>query len=248
MTAVIIDDEPQAIASLEMELKQVEPQIEIIARANSVQTGVKVLKEHTPDLIFLDIRLTDGLGFDILGELGQLHQSKVIFTTAYDQYAIKAFKHGAFDYLLKPIDQEDLQETLQRIIFQKQSDHQPTIDINNLVKLSNVLSGDARIALTTTEGIYMKKIRSIIYIQADGNYTKFFLDDGKRPILISRTLKDFEEQLKDAGFVRTHSSYLINLAHLESFHPKDSGHVVMSNGEVLPVSVRKKSNLMNALK
>ena len=250
MRAAIIDDEKQAIASLRMELAEVKPAIEIIGTANSVASGLKLLSEITPDVLFLDIRLKDGLGFDILSNLPNFGRFRVVFTTAYDQYALKAFKHGAFDYLLKPVDQEDLQLTIERIIADsvKSSFNLPQAQIDHIIKLPSNISAGAKIALNTTDGIYLKKIDEIVHIQAYGNYTKLFLQNNSNPMVISKTLKEFENLLKPARFVRIHTSHLINLGHLESFHNKNGGYVILSNGESLPVSERKKSNLMAAIK
>lgn len=250
MRAAIIDDEKQAIASLKMELAEVKPAIDIIGTANSVESGLKLLSEITPDVLFLDIRLKDGLGFDILTGLNNFGRFRVVFTTAYDQYALKAFKHGVFDYLLKPVDQEDLQSTIDRIIEDsaKLSFNLPQAQVDHIINLPTNISSGAKIALNTTDGIYLKKIEDIVHIQAYGNYTKLFLQQESNPMVISKTLKDFENLLKPARFIRIHTSHLINLGHLESFHNKNGGHVILSNGDTLPVSERKKSNLMAAIK
>lgn len=250
MRAAIIDDEKQAIASLQMELAEVKPKINIIGTANSVESGLKLLSEITPDVLFLDIRLKDGLGFDILSGLNNFGRFRVVFTTAYDQYALKAFKHGVFDYLLKPVDQDDLQSTIDRIIADaaKSNFNLPQAQVDHIIKLPLNISAGAKIALNTTDGIYLKKIEDIVHIQAYGNYTKLFLQNDNNPMVISKTLKDFENLLKPARFIRIHTSHLINLAHLESFHNKNGGHVILSNGDTLPVSERKKSNLMAAIK
>lgn len=250
MRAAIIDDEKQAIASLQMELAEVKPKINIIGTANSVESGLKLLSEITPDVLFLDIRLKDGLGFDILSGLNNFGRFRVVFTTAYDQYALKAFKHGVFDYLLKPVDQDDLQSTIDRIIADaaKSNFNLPQAQVDHIIKLPLNISAGAKIALNTTDGIYLKKIEDIVHIQAYGNYTKLFLQYDNNPMVISKTLKDFENLLKPARFIRIHTSHLINLAHLESFHNKNGGHVILSNGDTLPVSERKKSNLMAAIK
>ena len=250
MRAVIIDDEKQAIASLKMELAEVRPQIEIVGTANSVESGITLLSAITPDVLFLDIRLKDGLGFDLLTAVSNFGSFRVVFTTAYDQYALKAFKHGVFDYLLKPVDQEDLQSTINRIVKESvQSSYKlPQAQIDHIIKLPSTISAGAKIALNTTDGIYLKKIADIMHIQAYGNYTKLYLQGVEAPMVISKTLKEFEHLLTPARFVRIHTSHLINLGHLDSFHNKSGGYVVMSNGANLPVSERKKSNLMAAIK
>ncbi len=250
MKAVIIDDEKQAIASLKMELEEVRPKVKIVGTANSVKTGLELLNSITPDVVFLDIRLKDGLGFDVLANLNNFGKFRVVFTTAYDQYALKAFKHGVFDYLLKPVDQEDLQETINRLLADKKKNDflMPEEQMDHIINLPSNISAGAKIALNTTEGIFLKKVEDIVHIQAYGNYTKLYLIDSENPMVISKTLKDFEELLKPAKFIRIHSSHLINMIHLESFHSKGGGFVKMSSGVSLPVSERKKSNLMAAIK
>lgn len=249
MKAIIIDDEKQAIASLEMELKEIKPHIEVVGTAGSVQTGIKLLREITPDVLFLDIRLNDGLGFDILQEIDNFGQFHIIFTTAYDQYALEAFRHHAFDYLLKPIDPDELQFTIERIHKERFGKKQLTDNqLDQILAVSNKISGETKVALNTTDGIYLKPLSTIVHIQADGNYTKFFFTGSQKPMLISKTLKDYEDLLSSSGFVRIHYSHLININHLESYHSKDGNYVVMSNKSVLPVSTRKKANLLEVLR
>ncbi|MFT5819550.1 MAG: two-component system LytT family response regulator [Crocinitomix sp.] len=249
MRAIIIDDEKQAIASLEMELREITPKIEIIGLASSVKEGIALLKKQTPDILFLDIRLNDGLGFDILHEIENFGKFRVIFTTAYDQYALEALKLRAFDYLLKPIDLDELQQSITAIgLESKHSYDIPEQQLDQIVTLSNAISTESKIALNTGDGIYLKQLSEIIHIQSDGNYTKFFLKDTKRPMLISRTLKEFENILAKSGFVRVHYSHLININHLASFHNKDGTYVLMSNDNSIPVSTRKKANLLEILK
>ncbi len=249
MRAIIIDDEKQAIASLEMELREIKPKIEVIGVASSVKEGIALLQKLTPDVLFLDIRLNDGLGFDILQEIENFGKFRVIFTTAYDQYALKAFKLRAFDYLLKPIDLDELQESITAIGLESKHNYDiPVQQLDQIITLSNAITTESKIALNTGDGIYLKRLSEIIHIQAEGNYTKFYLVGVKRPMLISRTLKEFENILSKSGFVRVHYSHLINLSHLTSLHNKDGCNVVMSNNDSIPVSTRKKANLLEELK
>lgn len=248
MRAIIIDDEKQAIASLEMELREIKPTIEVIGTANSVKEGVSLLDRLTPDVLFLDIRLNDGLGFDILHEIKNFGKFRLIFTTAYDQYALEALKLRAFDYLLKPIDLDELQTSITAIVEESSQNFEiPTQQLDQILTLSNAISTESKIALNTGDGIHLKRLSEIVHIQSDGNYTKFFLVGVKRPLLISRKLKDFEELLAQSGFVRIHYSHLININHLESYHSKDGFYVIMSNGDSIPVSTRKKANLLEIL-
>ena len=248
MRAILIDDEKHAISSLEMELKGLSQSIEIIGRANSVASGLNLLEENVPDVVFLDIKMTDGSGFDVLERMPNLDKIDVVFTTAYDKYAIQALKSGAYDYLLKPIDPDELQQTVDRIARGIREESEPKILESKNQSAHRPFSETAKIALNTTDGIYLKKIKDIIRIQSDGNYTKIFFDGKDKPMLIAKTLKDYEELLSSSKFVRIHSSHLINLFHLDSYHHKEGGHVIMSNKEMLPVSKRKKSNLLEILK
>ncbi len=247
MKAIIIDDEKQAITSLKMELENILPKIELIGVADSVKSGITLLEKTIPDILFLDIRLNDGLGFEILENIDSLGKFEIVFTTAYDQYAISAFKKGAFDYLLKPIDLADLQQTIDRI-HKRNHIRNEKVEAEKLSLLSTSIIGESRISLSTTEGIYLKRVEDIIRIQAEGNYTKFFFKDSKKSQLISKTLKDYELILGKLGFLRIHFSHLINVRHLERYSPKDGGHVIMSNQDIVPVSTRKKSVLLEALK
>ena len=249
MNVIIIDDEKQAVASLEMELKEIRQSIKIIGVAHSVKEGTKLLKKVTPDILFLDIRLNDGLGFEVLEKIGNFGKFHVVFTTAYDQYALEAFKHRAFDYLLKPIDLDELEQCIAEIIQRNGQTHKfSEKQLDQIVTLSNAISTEPKIALNTGNGIYIKPLAEIIYIQADGNYTRFIMKGSSRPLLISRPLKDFEDMLSQSGFVRIHYSHLINLSQLHSFHSKDGSYVVMSDKSVLPVSTRKKAGLLEILR
>jgi len=250
MKVVIIDDEKQAIASLQMELNGISPPIEVIGTAHSVKSGIELLQKVTPDIVFLDIQLTDGMGFDILQETDNFTRFRIVFTTAYDKYALEAFKLGAYDYLLKPIDIDELEQTISKIADENKRARFEISEAqtNSLLSLTDSLSSEKRIALSTSDGIFLKNVSSIKYIQADGSYTKVFFSDKTKTMLLSKNLKYFEKILLDSGFVRIHFSHLINLNHLESFHPKAGGYVVMSDGVLLPVSTRKKAHLLSVLK
>ena len=249
MEVAIIDDEKQAVASLEMELREVTPPVNVAGRAYSVKEGIELLHQINPQVLFLDIRLQDGLGFDILHEIPNFGKFHLVFTTAYDQYALDAFKHHAFDYLLKPIDPDELQATFDRIHSLPHANLPvPASDLEQIVALSNAISTDTKIALNTGNGIYLRQLSRILYIQAFGNYTKFYFENEKSPLVVSKTLKEFEDLLTGEGFIRVHQSSLINLAHLESYHHHEGNYVVMSNRETITVSSRKKSSLLKILR
>lgn len=244
MRTLIIEDETQAIDALKSELSINCPNISIIGEAKTVKNAIQLINELSPDLIFLDIQLADGNGFEILDAIKD-SKFKIIFTTAYNQYAMKAIKYSAFDYLLKPIDTEELVSAINRL---KESWSSQTTNLQLETLLSHLKNPEKRskIALPTNEGITIFEINSIIKCSAESNYTTVYFNNGKK-ILFSKTLKDFEDLLEGANFERIHHSHIINMNHLLSFNNKDGGYVVMSDKSSVPVSQRKKTTLMEAL-
>ncbi len=244
MRAVIIDDELRSRESLDILVKENCPNVQVIALAESVETGVAAIKEHKPDLIFLDIELQDGTGFDLL-EKSAAADFHVIFTTAFENYALKALKISAVDYLLKPINAEELVQAVN-----KAKDLRSKKDTNKNFELllqnlqSN--SGKHKIALPTSEGLTFINVSDIIRCQADGSYTHFFFKDKKK-ILVSKKIKEYEELLSPYNFVRVHHSHLVNLDEVTKYVRGDGGYVVMSDGETVYVSKRKKEDFMAAL-
>lgn len=243
MKALIIEDEAQAISALKAELKSHCPLIDVIGEAKSIKEGVNQIKSLQPELVFLDIQLSDGLGFEILN-LYKDHLFKVIFTTAYSQYAIKAIKFSALDYLLKPIDSEELVDAVNKAL--KSSKQDESIKIENFIQNQNENSTRKKIALQTSEGISIFELESILKCSAESNYTCIYFTNGKK-MLLSKTLKEFEDLLCTSGFERIHHSHIININHLVSFINKDGGYVILSDKSTLPVSQRKKSNLITTL-
>lgn len=243
MKTLIIEDEEQAISALKSEIKAHCPAIEIIGEAKSIKEGIERIKSLNPELIFLDIQLSDGLGFEILN-LYKESDFKVIFTTAYSQYAIKAIKFSALDYLLKPIDSEELVIAVEKAL--KSQKNLEELKIENFVLNQTAVPSRKKIALQTSEGITIFELENILKCSAESNYTCVYFTNGKK-ILFSKTLKEFEELLENSGFERIHHSHLINLNHLLSFVNKDGGYVILSDKSTIPVSQRKKTNLLNAL-
>ena len=243
MKTIIIDDENHARIALKQEIEFNCPQLQIVAEANNVKTGIEVIHTHQPDLVFLDIQLTDGLGFDILDQVKHL-KFKVIFTTAYSEYALKAIKFSALDYLLKPIDGEELREAIQRL---KQSTQESfDLQIQNFFKNQQLQNPHKRIAFNTAEGIHLYELQNIIRCTSEGNYTHFYFSNGKK-LLIAKTLKEAEELLCSYNFERIHKSHIINLDHMVSYFNKDNGYVVMSDKSEITVSQRKKPKLLALL-
>jgi two-component system LytT family response regulator len=237
MKAILIDDEKNALEILEWMIQKKCPEVEIVAMCDSPLEGLEKIKALKPDLIFLDIEMPQLNGFDLLDRLGK-HESDVIFTTAYNQFAIKAFKACALDYLLKPIDPDDLIRAVQ-----KAKNRKSKISSDQLEMLMSYMKPEKpkprRVALTATDHLIFVEVDRIIYCESDSNYTIFFLSNGEK-VMVSKTLKDVEEILEGSDFFRIHASYLINMKHVSKFTRGDGGYVVMSNNQQITVSRKKK--------
>lgn len=244
INAIIIDDEPAARASLALEIKLHCPQIRVIAEAASVAEGIETVQNNPhAGLLFLDIQLTDGSGFDLLQNVNFEHL-KVIFTTAYSEYALRAIKFAPLDYLLKPIDAQELQAAVEKATKSQQTELQQQIRLFMQQMAGN--NASARIALSTADGIHLHYVKNIVRCASDGNYATVHFDD-KSKLLVAKTLKDLELLLSPYSFERIHKSHLVNLDHLRRYHNRFSGEVEMSDGAILPVAQRKKSQLLELL-
>ena len=243
MKVLIIEDEPQAISALKQELRLNCPQLIVAGEAQTVEEGVSKIKKLKPDLIFLDIQLSDGLGFDILEKLDHIN-FKIIFTTAFSEYALRAIKFSALDYLLKPVNSKELKIAVAKSLEQKQLDLTSKLEL--VIKNQNSQIINKKIALQTSEGLFIYEVSNILKCSSEGNYTKMYFVNGKK-ILISKTLKELEKLLLSFNFARIHHSHLININHLVSFINKDGGYVIMNDKTTLPVSQRKKSVLIKRL-
>ena len=245
--AIIIDDDSNLRQGLLHLLKQLAPDIEVVGQMEEVAQGVNALHQLKPDVLFLDIQLTDGTGFDILEQFQKQFGKpnfQVIFITAHEQYALKAFRFSALDYLLKPIDLDDLQQVIEKI---RQNKNQVS-EYKNIEVLLEHLSqktSSKRMALPTAEGIHLFDIKDIIRIESSDNYSIFYFKNNEK-IMVSKTLKDYEDLLTPHGFERIHQSHLINMSYLKSFLKKDS-YVVMIDGKQLPVAIRKKERLQQII-
>lgn len=243
--AILIDDSDDAREALRADLVRWCPQVTILAEANSMQSGLQVMRNTNPDLVLLDIQLGDGDGFQLLEQLGKT-SAQVIFTTGLDQHGIRAVKFSALDYLLKPVDPDELIAAIAKL----EEHQQKQINIGENLRLlaeqfkpGNQLK---RLALNSADRVQVVQIADIVRCESERNYTTFFLRDGKQ-IVVTRTLKEYEELLEPSGFVRVHHSHLINLEHLRTFMKNDGGYAVMNDGTQVPVSVRKRDDLMQAL-
>ena len=249
ITALLIDDDSNLRNGMKSLLSRYAPEIEIIGEAESVETGTALLLQNPPQVVFLDIHLGDGSGFDLLEEVNKRGKvsSQIVFITAHEQYAIKAFRFSALDFLLKPVDPDELQKVIDKLkqVIDK-NDNVAHIDLL-LENIRKKVDNFKRIALSNSDGIHLFDISDIIRCESEDNYTKFYIKNNK-PILISKTLKEYEDLLTEHGFERIHQSHLINLAYLKSYIKKDGGYVVMADNSNLPISQRKKDRLQELLK
>lgn len=236
--AIIIDDESKARESITHLLKLTFKDVELVGEADSVKTGVETINKLNPDLVFLDIQLEDGTGFDILKELKDI-DFHIIFITAFNEYAVKAFKYAAMDYLMKPVNPKEFIHAVERIRnIHKKDDFQTKFNAY-LSHLKDSKTENKKIILKTAESIHLINVNDIIRCEADKGYTDFYLEDGSK-ILVSKGLKDYDELLKDFSFIRTHQSHLINLDYIKSFEKADGGYILMSDNSTVPVSSRKR--------
>lgn len=234
--AIIIDDEQHAIEAISILLEAFESDINLIGVSQSVSKGIEMINLLEPDLVFLDIELKDGIGFEV-AEKTAYHNYKLIFTTAYDQYAIKAFKVKAMDYLLKPIDISEFQATMKRCIQ----------EINqNQVGVVQKNSFDEKIRIPETDGYRLISATDVLYLQADSNYTRIHIKSGKT-FIVSRTLKDFEGKMDPSRFVRVHHSYIVNINEIFQLSKGEPSSIKMCDGEIIPVSRSRKTALISIL-
>ncbi len=240
--AVLIDDEKDARILLRRTIESVPQAVEIIGEADDVDTGLALLEKVEVDIVFLDIQMRKGTGFDLLLSL-QERPFEVVFITAYNQYALRAFQFAAFSYLLKPIKRSELSEVLAR--FAELQDAKAEVSAEQLAVLQQQYRSDQadRIVLPNSEGFRVVELKDIIYLEADRNYTRFYLADGSKE-LISKTLKHYEGMLHSQGFYRIHQTYLVQLRYVRRFRKTDGGLVEMSDGASLPVARQRKAGFL----
>jgi two-component system LytT family response regulator len=233
----IVDDEAPARANLRAALAGIALEIQVTGEADNAADAVVLLNEQKPDVVLLDIWLGDGTGFDVLDQL-EHNDTRVVFITAFDHYAVRAFKSGALHYLLKPVVRADLQEALQRAA------DEPAIAPGNVQQLRRSLL--ERLTIPTAEGYHVLAPDEIVRCVSDGNYTRFHLVNGDR-VMASRTLKEFEGQLIPFGFMRVHLSHLVNMARVRMYLHRDGGTLVLQDGQEVPVSHRRRQEVLDAL-
>ncbi|WP_299260180.1 LytTR family DNA-binding domain-containing protein [Aquimarina sp. SS2-1] len=243
LTAIIVEDMPDALQLLKSDLETNHPEIKIIDTARSVVEAAKALRTNEPDILFLDIMLGDGTGFDVLEIFPEL-KSKIIFVTASDEYAIRAFKFAAIDYVLKPYSNEELAQAVSKA----KQQIQPNKERLDILKetLSAPEQKPDKISLHTLDKIIIVSLDDIVRCESDSNNTIFYLQDGQK-VFVTKTLKYFADMLKNYQFLRVHQSHLINLQCISAFIKADGGYLMLKNGENVPVSVRKKVEVMEIL-
>jgi len=242
---IIVEDEEKARSNLMQILGEYCKDVEVVDAQDNVQSGIKSIKHHKPDLLFLDVHMQGETGFDLLEQLGKIN-FEIIFTTAHNEYAVKAFKFSAIDYLLKPIDIDELVNAVQKAsdkIEQDTTKQRYELIVENLQGQKSTFN---KIALPTAEGLVFVQVSDIIRCESEDNYTHFFLLNGER-ILVSKTIKYFEELLTDQDFFRIHQSHLININHIKEYHKGEGGYAVMSDASSVIVSRRKKEAFLAKL-
>lgn len=236
LSVIVVDDHPAIRRDAASLLRKVSS-VEVVASCGSVKEALAVIPEKEPDLILLDINLGDGSGFDLLEQLPDL-KAKVIFLTAYEEYALRAWKTGAMAYLLKPIDEEELQTALEKVL-----------QLSDVRELKSQLPGtsinDKRIAISSHKHLEMVELKDIMYCRGDGAYTTFYLANNQK-IVASKYLKEYENKLPVDQFLRTHQSYVVNLSYIKKY--SSEGHVELKNGISVPVATRRKEFVRNLLK
>ena len=242
--ALIIDDEPSAVNTLTLMLHHYVPEIKELKSTTDPHEGLQLIKSYHPSLLFLDIQMPSMNGLDLLKQLPRINFS-IIFTTAHDQYAIEAIRFSALDYLLKPIDADELRQAIDRFISKAASPANQALYNNFLHNISAPDKKEFKLALFATEGTFFYFPDEIIRLEGENNYTRFFFT-SKKIMLISRTLKEFEEILSGHGFIRVHKSHVINKKHIINY--THDGLLVMSDQSKVEISRRRKKEVMQELK
>lgn len=244
--AIIIDDESHCITRLEYLLKEYcKSFVQLIDTYQTIEEGITAIEKHQPDLVFLDVQLNDKTGFDLLSQLNEINFG-VIFTTAFEKYAVKAFKISAVDYLLKPVDANDLLSAIEKLK-QKISKEELSKKFEVLLhNIKNVQGISKRISIPTANGFSFIEVSNIIRCEAAVNYTILYLTN-KQKLTIAKTLKEFENLLTAYNFCRVHHSHLINLAYIKSYNKGKGGFVVMNDQSEIEVSTRKKEEFLKRL-
>jgi two-component system, LytTR family, response regulator len=242
--AILVDDERSSLQNLHQKLTEFCPDVAVIETVEKPEDAILLIRQHKPDVIFLDIEMPRMSGLRMLNELTD-YTGEIIFTTAYNHYAVDAIRMSAFDYLVKPVSISDLQNAIARLVKSKQSETKERLDILRQ-SFSEHKSQEDKIALPTSEGLDFLQIKNIIRIESSSNYSRIFLSNGKS-MLVIRLLKDFEDILTPYRFFRVHNSHLINLNYIQKYIRGEGGQVVLQNGDVVDVARRKKEEFIRLI-
>ncbi|MCC5927704.1 MAG: response regulator transcription factor [Cyclobacteriaceae bacterium] len=245
--AILVDDEYKSRENLKMILEEYCPDVQVTGQAGSVTEAIELISSEKPELVFLDIQMKMETGFDLLESIDSINFD-IIFVTAYAEFALRAIKFSAVDYVLKPVDIAEFQVAVNKVIKRRSKDQKS--DSGKLEILLNNLKSDVsdnyKIALPTANGLVFVKLKNIIYLEAESNYTNFHFSDGTK-IMVSRTLKEYDEMLSNSGFFRIHKSYLININEIREYVRGEGGYVIMNNNVALDVSKRKKEPFLDRI-
>ncbi len=245
MKAIVVDDEASSCEALKALLEEFCTGVAVVATCQSIDEAVEAIEAHKPDAVFLDINMKGENGFDLLDRVKSI-DFEIVFATAYSEYAIKAFKFSAIDYLLKPIDVDDLCGAVEKVRARKGRIESSRYD-QLLQNLKPANEQNYKLTLPSSNGLSFVKISDIIYCEANSNYTHFFLADGRK-IIVCQTLKEYELLLSPHRFFRIHHAYLINLEAIQQYVAGDGGHVIMNNDAILDVSKRRKRDFLSLYK
>ena len=241
LKAIIIDDEPDCVKLLALQLKMYCPQVQVVAECTESEIGYIKIKELIPDIVFMDIEMPFMNGFQLLEKIGSI-QFSLVFVTAYDQFAVKAFRFSALDYLLKPIDAKDLKAAVVK------AEQRVRPQAQQLSLLKEQMQGGIKkypdkIALPYQNGVIFEEIKNVIYCESDNNYTRIYTEDGKKYV-VAKTLGDIQEVLEERNFLRIHRQYLINLSHIKKYVRGEGNYIIMSNDQSVPVARNQKERLI----
>jgi two-component system LytT family response regulator len=244
MKAVIVDDEPAVRNTISTLLKENFPDISVTDAVGSVTEGCEAVTKHPPDILFLDVELPDGLGFELLKKVAPV-RFHTIFITGHQEYALDAIKVSALDYILKPVDEDELKTAIlkAREIINHEEEQLKIMALTENMQERKVLR---RIILKTAEALQLISVIDIIRAEADSNYTHFYLAGGKH-IIVSRTLKEYEAMLGGTGLIRVHQSHLVNINFIDKFFRHDGGYLLLKDGTTIPVSPNLKQKVLQAL-
>jgi two-component system LytT family response regulator len=243
--AVLIDDETDSIRVLRKLLETYCPQVEVVGTAEGVETGLAVIQATHPDVLFLDIEMTQGNAFDLLNQLRPV-AFQVIFVTAFDNYAIRAFKYSAVDYLLKPVDIDELVSAVGRVAERSQQRNiidQMQVFLDNMGTYS---LSQQKMAVPTVDGLIFINLREVVRLEAKSSYTQIKLENGE-VVMATRTIKDYEDILPETLFCRIHNSHIINLQKIEKYHKGRGGYVILEDGSEIEVASRRRQEFLRRL-